>query len=264
MSPNKSTDAGDQRQLDEPLSDNFLFTKSISDALMRNGIITLRLLIMHSATMLQERIRSLKKDDIEEINAKLGLAGWHLAKHADPRHVSLVMNVVATLHATKSPVQLSQLLANLEYSTTETWTASEVRQILAQHPCFHAEANNTYRFVVYEDGHEAPVQESPQCALEDSQLIPELPRKSNAQTVRLQPLWQEWSNLLSVTARKVLIGCYGVEDGTPMKLHEVGDELGITKERVRQLREAGLKRLRLSPSTAATLHAARASRQRLI
>ena len=51
--------ACDQRQLDEPLSDHFLFTKSISDALTRNGIVTLRLLVMHSAALLKDRIRAL-------------------------------------------------------------------------------------------------------------------------------------------------------------------------------------------------------------
>ena len=78
----------------------------------------------------------------------------------------------------------------------------------------------------------------------------------NIQPIHLKSLWQEWSALLRQTARQVLTRCYGVEDGTQLTLQEIGDEFHLTRERVRQVREAALRRLRLSASIAATRQAA--------
>jgi RNA polymerase primary sigma factor len=39
---------------------------------------------------------------------------------------------------------------------------------------------------------------------------------------------------------------FGLEGGRPMTLQEIARELGVTRERVRQLRDRALKRLRES------------------
>ncbi|MBI5733180.1 hypothetical protein HY967_04525 [Candidatus Jorgensenbacteria bacterium] len=43
--------------------------------------------------------------------------------------------------------------------------------------------------------------------------------------------------------RKVLLGRFGLKTGKRATLQEIGDELGITRERVRQIEELGLKKL---------------------
>ncbi len=44
--------------------------------------------------------------------------------------------------------------------------------------------------------------------------------------------------------QKVLVGRFGLKTGKRATLQEIGDELGITRERVRQIEELGIKKLR--------------------
>ena len=49
---------------------------------------------------------------------------------------------------------------------------------------------------------------------------------------------------LAARDRKVLVLYYGLESGEPMTLDEIGGVLGVTRERVRQLRDRALTALR--------------------
>jgi len=53
-------------------------------------------------------------------------------------------------------------------------------------------------------------------------------------------------NVLAPRDRRVLMLYFGLEGGRPMTLQEIAHELGVTRERVRQLRDRALKRLRES------------------
>ncbi len=44
--------------------------------------------------------------------------------------------------------------------------------------------------------------------------------------------------------QRVLSLRYGLDGGTPRKLHEIGDELGVTRERARQIEQTAFKQLR--------------------
>jgi RNA polymerase primary sigma factor len=51
---------------------------------------------------------------------------------------------------------------------------------------------------------------------------------------------------LAPRQRRVLALYFGLEGGDPMTLHAIGDLLGVTRERARQIKEKALSRLRNS------------------
>jgi DNA-directed RNA polymerase sigma subunit (sigma70/sigma32) len=54
----------------------------------------------------------------------------------------------------------------------------------------------------------------------------------------------ELLGLLKVRERKVIVRRFGLEGHHPMKLEEIGRELGCTRERARQIQDEALRRLR--------------------
>ena len=51
-------------------------------------------------------------------------------------------------------------------------------------------------------------------------------------------------NVLDNRERDIVVDYYGLNGNTPMTLQEIGDELSLTKERVRQIKEKALRKLR--------------------
>jgi RNA polymerase nonessential primary-like sigma factor len=55
----------------------------------------------------------------------------------------------------------------------------------------------------------------------------------------------DWLTLLSQRQRRILEGRYGLNGGEVMKLEALANELGLTRERVRQIQAEALDRLRM-------------------
>jgi RNA polymerase sigma factor (sigma-70 family) len=51
-------------------------------------------------------------------------------------------------------------------------------------------------------------------------------------------------SILSPRERDILTKCYGLQDGIPKSLEEVGQEYGLSRERIRQIRDAALAKMR--------------------
>lgn len=60
-------------------------------------------------------------------------------------------------------------------------------------------------------------------------------------------------SVLKENERLVLIKHFGLSGNREMTLDEIASEVGLTRERVRQLREKGLKKIRTNPTAARLL-----------
>ncbi|MFZ5624912.1 MAG: sigma-70 family RNA polymerase sigma factor [Gemmatimonadota bacterium] len=56
-----------------------------------------------------------------------------------------------------------------------------------------------------------------------------------------------FSRYLSAREQRILTMYYGLDENEPLTLEEIGQRLGITRERVRQIRERAFQKLRASP-----------------
>lgn len=64
---------------------------------------------------------------------------------------------------------------------------------------------------------------------------------------RRQFLEQMFEKYLTERERKILVLYYGLDDGEEMTLEEIGSLLGVTRERIRQIRNRAFEKLRQSP-----------------
>ncbi len=60
-------------------------------------------------------------------------------------------------------------------------------------------------------------------------------------------LIQEALNILNPKQREIITLHYGLRDGHALNLREIGEEVNLTRERVRQIKEIALKRLKNNP-----------------
>lgn len=89
-----------------------------------------------------------------------------------------------------------------------------------------------------------PMQNSPQSVLGDAIEDPSEPVEATAEQSILKEEVADVLNCLPPRARRVLMLRYGLEDGRARTLEQVGGEFGLTRERIRQIEEKALKKLR--------------------
>ncbi|RKZ03631.1 MAG: RNA polymerase subunit sigma [Candidatus Hydrothermota bacterium] len=122
-------------------------------------------------------------------------------------------------------------------------TFEEIAKELGLNP---EEVKKAYKLVTTEISLDAPIYPDNEKRTlldildQDALPSPEEAYEKNEQTTKLK----EMLETLSPRDRKILSLYFGLDDGKPKTLEEIGKRMGISRERVRQLKERALKTLR--------------------
>ncbi len=122
-------------------------------------------------------------------------------------------------------------------------TFEEIAKELGLNP---EEVKKAYKLVTTEISLDAPIYPDNEKRTlldildQDALPSPEEAYEKNEQTTKLK----EMLETLSPMDRKILSLYFGLDDGKPKTLEEIGKRMGISRERVRQLKERALKTLR--------------------
>ncbi|HRQ41840.1 MAG TPA: DNA-directed RNA polymerase subunit alpha C-terminal domain-containing protein [Chloroflexota bacterium] len=229
-----------QRALDELLERTEIFSRRVTNALVRRGIITPRLLLMHTPELLLQEISNLGTKSLAEIEGVLAGKGWELAKETHVRRVTLYRLLAAAFYKFNQLIELSALTDMVNrHSQSIIWTEAEVGQGAVEHPYFVEIENGRYLFSVH------PVNMSLDLATEskaDSSVLPADLETSDGKLL-LAKVWDHWIAILNQRQLEVLFLRYGVLGDEALTLAETGNQLGVTRERVRQIETRALATL---------------------
>ncbi|MGA2281028.1 MAG: RNA polymerase sigma factor RpoD/SigA [Verrucomicrobiota bacterium] len=111
---------------------------------------------------------------------------------------------------------------------------------------------NPRRIQQYRDAYKAPVSLDAPVGTDEPKQISEVVADPNAaapfdRLVRKNDTELVQAGLATLTPRenKILAMRFGLDDGRPKTLEEIGDRLGVTRERIRQIQEEALKKMRV-------------------
>ena len=271
--------------LDEPLLKQDIFSTRATNALVRAGIVTLRLLLIHSSELLLNGIPYLGDKTLAEIEQTLAAHGLRLAPVAEERDVLLSRLLTrAFTHRTVShPLDLRDLrnqVNNRSISNTLNvrmeWSKVEVAAGADAHPYVEKLNDGRYAFEIRPPANEPthPVfipdpdlETTPRGTYTTPMALPErgsdvggflsnstveadkadLPNDPNEPAeqplLNLSAVWPRWIELLSERERMILTLLYGIDGEEPGTLQEAGEELSLTRERVRQIKNKALRKL---------------------
>ena len=225
--------------LDERLDQIHVFSRRTTNALVRHGIITLRLLLQYPPELLLQDIRNLGEKSLIEIEETLRHWHWRLPKTVDIRQVILNRLLVIAFHKTTHPLQLSALTYRVNRSSkSKAWKEEIVAKGAIGHPYIEEIEGGRYQFKL--QSLNIPVY-IPQQTKSGTQSQPSW-RTSQGQ-IMLSDLWANWLLVLSQREQEVLFYRYGIRDGKQWTLKEIGQQFDLSRERVRQITKKGLEKL---------------------
>ncbi len=232
-SPNRTNLPNSQALLDESLDELGLFPKRVTNALLRCGIVTPRLLIMHTPELIRS-IWNLGPASLAYIEFALGQQGLALAEDADEDYILLARQLVVIFRKVTHPLSLSALAQMVD----GYWDETEVAMVVANHPYiveiesgyyqFRLNASDSFALAPLSDSLPATASES---VMEQGKLL-------------LSKVGFLWLESVNENQQETLFLFYGVQGGEVLTLQETGELLSITRERVRQIKNMGLQRLR--------------------
>ncbi|MCB8947907.1 MAG: hypothetical protein H6653_07815 [Ardenticatenaceae bacterium] len=226
-----------QHGLDELLESAEMFSKRVANALVHQGIITPRLLLMHTPELLLQEIRNLGSKGIAEIEEALASKGWQLAKATNVQQVILYRLLAAVLYKFDRSIELPTLtdLVNRQ-SKSILWTEAEVALGAAEHPYIVAIEDGCYLFKIHPvDIHFIPpAEDETDLSGFQENLI------TSDGKLMLARVWRNWIAGLKDRPLEVLFLRYGVWGDEALTLEEIGQQLGVTRARVQQIEAKAL------------------------
>ncbi len=161
-----------------------------------------------------------------------------LAEHA--RIVRLPLNKVGALN------KIHNAYMQLEQELEREPTPEEIAEVAGLHA---EDVAKTMELSGKQTSIDAPIQEGEESTLKEIVADEDAPPIEH-KLIKQDSLRKEIELLLQILdpkEREVLIWYYGLNGSHPLPLEEIGERLQLTRERVRQLKDRALEKLRRSP-----------------
>lgn len=237
--------------LDQPLDQIQLFSKRVQNALMRSGVVTLRLLIMHTSEDLLTNTRNLGEFGLAEIETKLAELGLALARAPLKEPVGLFCWLAAAFYKHPFSRRLPILVAEINQKNRITLDAATVARAARLHPYLAEVETDFFQFdlhlpdaTFYTQPEVEPVDTvEPEADSPVTATSPETEFLTEDGRLILHEIWYPWFATLQEKDREILVWRYGMSGDEPLTLKEAGERMDISRERVRQLETRALPRL---------------------
>ncbi len=230
--------AGDQEALDKLTTANLRFVVSVSKQYQNQGL-TLPDLINEGNAGL---VKAAKRFDETRGFKFISYAVWWIrqailqALAEQSRIVRLPLNKIGSIN------KINKAYSFLEQTHERPPSAQEIANNL---DLTVSEVKQSMKISGRHVSMDAPFKEGETSNLYDVVQSGESPRPdANLMRVSLNIEINRALDMLSEKEAEVIRHYYGINDKQPMSLQEIGDSFGLTRERVRQIKEKGVRRLR--------------------
>jgi len=230
---------GDQQAIERLIKSNLRFVVSVAKQYQNQGL-SLNDLINEGNVGL---IKAVKRFDVTKGFKFISYAVWWIrqsilqALAENSRIIRLPLNRVGTLS------KVSKAYSSLEQEFEREPSSDEIAEVLAMNV---EEIKETFRINQRKISLDAPINNDENSYVEtfknedspspDLELMKESLHKEIETAIRI----------LSMREQEVLKLYFGIDCNQPHTLEEIGDKFNLTRERVRQIKEKALRRLRRS------------------
>ncbi|MFD0837452.1 RNA polymerase sigma factor RpoD/SigA [Mariniflexile aquimaris] len=229
---------GDQEALDKLTTANLRFVVSVSKQYQNQGL-TLPDLINEGNAGL---VKAAKRFDETRGFKFISYAVWWIrqailqALAEQSRIVRLPLNKIGSIN------KINKAYSFLEQTHERPPSAEEIANNL---DLTVSDVKQSMKISGRHISMDAPLKEGETSTLYDVVNLNESPRPDNAlMKDSLNVEINRALNTLSEKEAEVIRNYYGISNEQPMSLEEIGEAFGLTRERVRQIKEKGIRRLR--------------------
>jgi RNA polymerase primary sigma factor len=232
----KRAQAGDKKASEKIITSNLKFVVKIANLYKNRGLL-LSDLINEGNTGL---IKAIKKFDITRDIRFLSYATWWI-KQAILKAISQQTKVVRVpSHKLGDLRKIREVEGNLSQKMGRPPTAKEIADAIGVK---ELEVLRTYEAVQRDLSLDAPISADKEFTLSDTIETEEVSEESVMEGIFAGEI-REYLKKLSPRQAKIVALYIGLDDGRPYTLREIGEKFGISRERVRQIKEKAIQKLR--------------------